>query len=170
MEIPHKHEGRLNDEPKESHDHVLATIKNVAISVHKIEIEDITNIQPNFKYPLIHRHRKDHTIFSKKLKKKIIKKKRLKKKYDGINVFSNLHLHLLFPMNKDIFSNHVLNSVCLGFNMFVSLKQKEHFKNVTRCYNINVENDFTQGIFHPIFPITNETSTLGKISFRFSQA
>ena len=73
-------------------------------------------------------------------------------------------------MDKDVLTNHVLNSVCLGFNMLVSLVQKEHFKYVTRGYDINVENDSTQDIFYPIFPITNETSTFGEISFGLSQA
>ena len=73
-------------------------------------------------------------------------------------------------MDKDVLTNHVLNSVCLGFNMFVSLVQKEHFKYVARCYDIKVENDSTQDIFYPIFPITNETSTFGKIGFGLSQA
>ena len=73
-------------------------------------------------------------------------------------------------MDKDVFANHVLNSVCLSFNVFISLVQEEHFKNVTRCHDINVENDSTQDIFYPIFPITNEASTFGKIGLGFSQA
>ena len=64
LEISHKHEGRLNDEPKESQDHAMAPVKNDTISVNEIEVEDVPNVQSNLKYPLIHRHGKDHTVFS----------------------------------------------------------------------------------------------------------
>ena len=70
-------------------------------------------------------------------------------------------------MDKDVFANHVLNSVCLGFNVLVSLVQKEHFKNVTRCHDINVENDSTQDIFYPIFPLQTKPLLLAKLASGF---